>query len=396
MKDMGKNFVNPFFAYAFAYSVVLIIYIMPFSDLYPNIEFKFFLFMLFSIVFAMYLKKYLIINIFKQKKEQCSYRPFILWFILLGFLYILDFIYMGAIPLLSPDPEGGYRAFEGIPFFHVLIITGNAFYSNVLFEQFLINKKKFFLFLWFLSFIPYMLIYTRGSIIIGLLTAMLIYFSYKRIKKKHLFKLGVISIIVLYLFGVAGNIRLNQALYNESVNDSSTILNFGLATKEFEESIIPNEFFWGYIYISSPMANLQNIMMQSENKNIDFKDIVLVISTEWIPDSISKRLLDFIGIDLEQLPMPPLLTSAFNVSTFFARAGDQLGFLGLFIMYIYYIIFTIFYCVILMKNNKYKVIGIATFSTLVYMSTFNNVFVYSGWAFQLIYPLIFGYRRNKI
>ena len=52
---------NPFLAYAIVYFIVLIIYALPFSDLYPNIELEFFCFMVFTIGFSLFLKKYFVL-----------------------------------------------------------------------------------------------------------------------------------------------------------------------------------------------------------------------------------------------------------------------------------------------------------------------------------------------
>ena len=389
---------NPFLAYAIVYFIVLIIYALPFSDLYPNIELEFFCFMVFTIGFSLFLKKYFVLyknNIADKVEKKISknfYLKYVNIYIIFMLFYLLDFMYMGAIPLFSPT-DTGYRDFEGIPILHVLLITGNGFFSNILFENYLLFKKKFFIILWILSFIPYILIFTRGSIIVGCITATLIFFSYNKFKKTYLLRLILVSLIILYLFGVLGNIRLNQELYGEGINSSETILSFGLASETFRNSIIPDEYFWGYIYISSPMANLQNIMNQSKFDELTIPQAGIILLSECIPDTLNKRIFDIINLDVEVL-QPPLLTPAFNVSTYYSVAGYWMGYLGLFFMYCYYIFLAYIYCSILMKNNRYKIIGIATFSTLVYLSIFSNVYTCSGWSFQLIYPLILGY-KNK-
>lgn len=387
-----KSISNPFFAYALVYSFVFALYILPFSDLYPNIEIDFFIFFVVTILFSLFFYRYFKLDNYVEKKTDYFIINKIKYLMFLFFiLYGLDFMYMGAIPLFSPADIEGYRGYDGIPILHVLIITGNAFFSNIIFEKYAISKKKIFLLIWIISLIPYILIFTRGSIVVSCISAVLIFFSYNVLKKKYIIFTLIIGIFILYIFGVAGNIRLNQQLYGESINDSETILTFGQATEEFQDSIIPEEFFWGYIYISSPLANLQNIINQRPNVNLDVDNIELLIITEYLPDTMSKRILEYMDIDNEALA-PPLITHAFNVCTFYAGSANILGIFGLVLMYLYYIILSIIYCSLLMKNNKYKIIGIVTFTTLVYLSIFSNVFAFSGWSFQLLYPLIFGYR----
>ena len=67
----------------------------------------------------------------------------------------------------------------------------------------------------------------------------------------------------LFLFGVAGNYRTVLK------NDTSYFMKMMEATPAFSESIIPKEYSWGYIYISSPLATLQYTLSQIENKNSD-------------------------------------------------------------------------------------------------------------------------------
>jgi len=389
----NKKFIsNPFFAYVLVYSFVFLLYILPFSNLYPSIEIDFFVFFVVTILFSLFLYKYFKINNYIEEKVDSFSNCKIKYVMILFFiLYTLDFIYMGAIPLFSPADIEGYRGYDGIPVLHVLIITGNAFFSNIIFEKYAISKKKIFLLIWIISLIPYVLIFTRGSIVVSCISAVLIFFSYNVLKKKYILFTIFIGIFVLYVFGVAGNIRLNQQLYGESINDSETILTFGQATEEFQESLIPKEFFWGYIYISSPLANLQNIINQRPNIELDTNNIEMLVITEYLPDTISKRILEYMNIDSGELE-PPLITHAFNVSTFYAGSANILGLFGMILIYLYYIILSIVYCSLLMRNNKYKIIGIVTFTTLVYLSIFSNVFAFSGWSFQLLYPLIFGYK----
>ncbi len=80
-------------------------------------------------------------------------------------------------------------------------------------------------------------------------------------------------VVLLYFFGVLGNYRMVKSSSNEYFMEVAE------ATDSFRNSRIPKEYFWSYIYISSPLANLQNNINENRPEQIRVKDF---ISTELI------------------------------------------------------------------------------------------------------------------
>ena len=86
-------------------------------------------------------------------------------------------------------------------------------------------------------------------IIIG--SAFLYFISQKKNIIRKLFVLVAFGITAIYMFGYLGNLR-------SSNGDPTYIPRASGATDKFLDSKIPKEFYWGYLYIASPVANLQN------------------------------------------------------------------------------------------------------------------------------------------
>jgi len=81
--------------------------------------------------------------------------------------------------------------------------------------------------------------------------------SYGKIPRQLFYILPIVVVCLLYLFGVLGTLRQSRAAHTGY--DNTLILKSGKASEAFTHSPIPNEFFWAYVYMASPLANLQQI-----------------------------------------------------------------------------------------------------------------------------------------
>jgi hypothetical protein len=196
-----------------------------------------------------------------NKVEYKKYFDWITFGILGG--YVLEFLYHRNFPLLAIFTKVplSYHEF-GIPTFHVFLVTFNSFFSIYLFQAILsetTQRRKAILF-FLLSLAPSLMILNRGMLVIIMISCVFVYLiKYQsKITIRKIAGLSVVMIIFLYLFGMVGNLRVNNSYQtNTSLFDNSLFLQIGGATDEFKESVIPKEFFWSYIYIASPLANLQ-------------------------------------------------------------------------------------------------------------------------------------------
>ncbi|MCM3763504.1 O-antigen polymerase [Neobacillus niacini] len=392
--------INPYFIYILSFLAVLIAYLFRWSNLFPDLGLPLILFLGSSMAVAFFLgrifvkQKIISFNNIKYKKNL----ELVTYGVLTG--YLLEFLYHRNFPLLAmfTNTQLSYTEF-GIPTFHVLLVTFNSFFSLYLFQIVLSEseRRKISLVLFILTLVPSILILNRGMLLIILMSCVFIYLiKYQsKITFNKIAGLTVLMVIGLYLFGVLGNMRVNNSYQtNTSLFDNSLFLQIGGATNEFKDSVIPKEFFWGYIYLASPLANLQETINNfTFEEDVNFYDTFVFTITQTLPDFISKRVVPLYNM---VIPAGYQITPELNVSTAFAQPFVLLGWVGITFYTIFAFVFALFYILLLKKlNSDYMIIGIAIMNSIFVFTTFSNMFSFTGLSFQLVYPLLFTLFSEK-
>ena len=392
--------INPYFIYILSFLAVIIAYQFKWSNLYPDLGLSLLLFLGSSMMIAYFFgkifvkQKIVIFNKIHYKKPV----ELITYGVLVG--YALEFLYHRNFPLLAliTKTQLSYTEF-GIPTFHVFLVTFNSFFSLYLFQLLLSetkNRIKTLLF-YILTLIPSILILNRGMLLMILMSCAFIYLiKYQsKITLKKITGLTILAVLVLYFFGVVGNMRVNNSYQsNTSLFDNSLFMHIGGASDEFRESVIPKEFFWAYIYISSPLANLQETINNfSFEKDVNFFDSFVFTITQTLPDFISKRIVPVYNIEVPDVIQ---ITPELNVSTAFAQPFVILGWVGITFYTLFAFLFAFFYILLLKKmNSQYIIIGMALMNSIFVFTTFSNMFSFTGLSFQLVYPVIFSLFNGK-
>lgn len=374
---------NPFIIYGIIFSLVCVSYELPFSNLYPNISTKMIVFILSVIITALLigvLKNKEIKVRSKENENEEKYKSSLKIIILILFIYFLGFLYSKQIPLLTKGSV--YLEYKGLPYVHVAIFNFNIYYSLYMFYKFLKYKKRSIFIQYLILYIPGILIVSRGLLMNIFLGSIFLYFICKGIKvtKKKVIIVALISVVFMYFFGVFGNLRSGPE--PREATNSNYIMDVGGATSQFRESIIPKEFFWTYIYLSSPLANFQLNVNNYNNFQYNSNNFMLFLKEDILPDSISKRLGK---TDRNRVY---LITPQLNVGTMFMNSYVDFGMIGSVLVFINFIVFYLIYIKLLKRNTVYYQIGIAMLCTLSVLSVFNNMLVFIGMSLQLIYPLI--------
>lgn len=375
---------NPLYIYLIGFAISFIVYMLNWSDLYPEISTAMIVF--FAITFFCFGVSGLAINYLKLIQRTYSQTSTLLItrsaFVLL-FFYFLEFIIEGDIPLLSKlAGRAGVHYMEfGIPLLHGILISFNSFLIAHTFSTYLSTKNKLLLKTYFLLYIPALLFFSRSILMLGLLTSVFIYIHYsKKLRFGNQVKLIVLGGVALYLFGVLGNLRSGgDYIYEQSK-----------ATEKFMESSIPKEFYWTYLYVASPLANFQNTV--NKTKKVE-KDFVGFIFYENLPQIISKNFGSTFNIPQRDLVrLIPWLT----VGTTYAKSISYLGWLG---PYLLFILNLLVYLLIIMfmvpKRSNYHITTISILSVIILLNIFANMLVVTGISFQLAYCIIFAFFERK-
>ncbi|MDC5427646.1 hypothetical protein OHW81_16390, partial [Acinetobacter baumannii] len=177
-----KNFIiNPFFYYCFSFILVILLYTLKWSDLYPSFSLSLSLFIFFTIFFSILLIFFF--NKIIQVKRKIIIQPveknkviYLLVFLIVSL--IIEFLYHGLIPLflVAKGIDYDYTQF-GIPVFHVFLLSYITLLGTLYFYRFLIFKKKYYLSIFYFSLIFSLLIVNRGTLIFILLSAIIAYSS---------------------------------------------------------------------------------------------------------------------------------------------------------------------------------------------------------------------------
>lgn len=386
--------VNPYICYAFSFLLALITYALHWSTLYPRLSSGLLFFLGVTIllhVLAGFLlmrkRKIVFPKITLQDPRSAIYITLFIYA-----LWTADFVYEGGIPLLKIlfKIPYNYRLF-GIPSLHVFIVTFSSFYTVYLFHVYLSTRQKTILCLYAINMAAAILIYSRAMFIFNLTASFILILLIKKIVTVRLLIVLPLMILLSYFFGVLGTLRVSREL--NVPYDNSLFTELGRPTESFSQSIIPNEFLWTYIYVSSPLANLQHNINSYPVKPASLSRTGEMINNEVLMDFISKRVNAFFHKEREQENTIP---GPFNVSTVYSRSYSYLGWTGIVLMAVIVILIPWAYLKILPMESQFFAAAFAILCTMFLFLAYDNTIRFTGLCFQLVYPVLFNFIVKRI
>jgi hypothetical protein len=187
--------------------------------------------------------------------------------------------------------------------------------------------------------------------------------------------------IALFLFGWLGNLR---------TGDEEYILKVGGANTRVFGEVVPSEFFWSYLYMSSPLANLA--LSIEANESIRHFDLATVVLLDIIPDVISKRMT---SINEEWILFRPLIDPALTVGTIFARPYFFAGPIGAAVVFLWTLLI-IHLSLKVSPRNPYSVTVLGFANAMAFLCVFTNTAVFSGTVGPIYICLALGlFKRLK-
>jgi len=372
-----KILYNPNFVYIFAFLVPFVFYSFEWSTLYPRLTFSLFLFYLFTFVVC------LLAGIAISYLRPFSYKsiPESGWNLrIIAFIYLMyaaEVVYSRSLPIYALL-QGNFNYSEdafGFPVIHTFLVSINTFFAIYVFHQYISIKKRRLFWLFLLVLLPFILLVYRSSILNILLGALLVFlFSRAMIPFKLILKTLAGVILVFFMFGFLGNLRSGNG-------DPTYIPRSSGATEAFLNSYIPKEFYWSYLYVASPVANLQNNINEVKVPEGNYRDLLL---NEFLPAFATKFLITREEKKFHQIN--PFL----NVGTIYVYSFSYLRWPGILLMFFYFIILVNIYYLLIRRSDTYKVTGMAILFNMIIFANFHNTISYSAASLQLIYPVLFS------
>ncbi|WP_312193289.1 hypothetical protein [Sphingobacterium sp.] len=385
---MRKILINPFFMFGMTFLSVLCFYQLGLSGLYSkdNGSVTAFLIVIFSIIsISMGLIFHPLSSFFLKSRVsnfKVNYKKNLSGYILLiGFA--LECINNGGIPLLMVLRGNLYDYTQfGIKTFHVFYMGYLSAAAVINIERYVYTKDKKYLKIPLLSILITILILNRGAtfLIVFPMGLMFIALMRSKIKIRHMFLTFLAVIGCIVMFGVLGDKRMSSSGYD----DSNAIFSIGEANPVFEN--LPSGFFWTYLYATSPMANL---IHQESVDNLSMGAVDDFLAAAIYPDFVSK----YTDADLAEKYDLKKITPELNVGTGFSMAFIIMGFIGGWLLFIWFILIT----AIFLYANRYTYFAsaCATLTSMAIFMSFNNMLIFSSCVLQLIFVTLFTRFRFK-
>ena len=370
--------INPFFVYILAFGGTLLAYGLDWSAIYPALSDGVLSFFLWTFVAAILLSIAVWPRLRFIKRSGPILPNWFTWAMVGGM--IADITYAGGIPLFMAGDDFDYSQF-GIPTFHVILATFASAYASVRFSDYLATKRMRYLVVALIPPVFSILTFTRGTAMMSLITFGFIWLGHHGMPRLRSIIAGMtLSLGVLYVFGVLGDIRSPGAMADISQ-----------PTATFRHSFVPAPYMWTYIYVTSPLANLQNTVDENARPN---GSVPQFLASELMPDFIGKRFLESMDVPREDVAR---IAPTLNAAGIYARAYSYLGWTGAGIMFGALAVVVVMFTWAI-GGSAYAVPAIAVLSTLVLLCIFENMLSFTGMVMQLFWMLVFMwlYPRSRI
>jgi oligosaccharide repeat unit polymerase len=340
-------------AFAFAYMIYFLMYKNPI--LYPYFDIK---------------KNFTQIindNVFKKIKKLVFF-----WIICTG----IEIIIAGNLPLLSILGFGkfvGYTDF-GIRGLHGFLNSIFLFLASFYFLKYKITleRKNIFIVLFMIAWT--ILVVNRQLMLSLLIELLFLHLITTKIKIKKLLKLIALVILAIVAFGLMGDFRSGREHFLEIASP-----NF------YYPDYLPSGFLWVYIYMLTPLNNVNFNITTIEPTYIPLETIILLF-----PSFLRDNITSFIDRPEQNFI---LVHDSFNMSSFYPALlidyGIELLFFPLLLSAL------LFLHTMHKSNNNIKfALTLAIFLHAIAMSVFTNFFTHIVFVMQ-IFIVIYVFNRFK-
>ncbi|MGL5039095.1 MAG: hypothetical protein ACRC6D_03060 [Aeromonas sp.] len=376
--------LNPFYVIATSFCFTYVLYLLPFSDkyydldligLYPGLYF-FTLNCIFGVLWSSFkLNTLSMTEILKTSnfQKKTSYLGYIV-----SFFIVIELLLYG-IPILG---QVDYTKF-GAPIIHVALVSSILVLS--ISSSLIYSNNKSFKWWVFISLTISVLIMNRFLILFICFSAAIVYLVSNKIRIKNVILTLMVFVIIVYGFGFLGTWRMSNIMGVPYAQAQNYILTAGHASESFKNSGLPVSVFWFWLYITSPISNL--ILNIHDNQVGGIVNILNLISFELLPQTISKHLGDNAIKIL-------LLSDNLNVTSAITAVYVYLGYLGITI-YVFYYSF-IYFCIAIMLRGIFRDITVVLLSTLSLFMVFVNVIIMPIFIFSLIVVFLISLKYSNL
>ncbi|WP_139685738.1 O-antigen polymerase [Vibrio tasmaniensis] len=291
--------------------------------------------------------------------------------------FFIEVVFSGYVPILYYNYEDILELDFGVPLLHGLYVSFVSYISLVFYQKRLSCKLKgidnsYFLYVIMLNLI-FVMMGRRGIIVFNVLAYLFMYLYYYVSFRRNILplfvKLLVFVSLFLYLFNLMGNVRLGK-------DSNEYILTVGKASQEFRDSYVPKEFFYGYLYISSPVS------IFDVNRNISETSIYDFLLDNIVPDFIARRVNNFKGVEAVDV-------NGFTVGGLYLKPYNHLGVLGVYGILLFFFMLSLIVLYNVIHIRKRALVSLMFFLSVTVLLSFQNILNSGGFVMQIYYSIIF-------
>jgi oligosaccharide repeat unit polymerase len=370
--------VNPSFVFSFVWLSALFLYTRYWSDVFLILSNKTIYYILsavfvslFSWLFFIVVNKSLKVG-FKRKIFKFSHgseHKIIIFFNIWIIGTVIELLYFRDLPVLSLFGFSNmtYHDF-GLPSLHGFLNAIILSISMYLLYKYILLDKKVFLIYYFLTLLVPIMGMNRGMLTSLLLQSLFVILVFKGLKLKLMLKICFYIVTFIFGFGMLGELR-----YNGNPDDLYQVFQIS----EKFPTFLPKSVMWVYMYVTSSINNIENIIDQFE----DFSFNPYIAMFGLIPSIIRNQL---------DLPIQQnFVDVAFNVSSFMPNYLGSFGLYGSIFFYFFasMIAMSIYYRYI----NRYELRFGFTLVILLHsiaLSIFSDFFAIQVYVFQVLIQFI--------
>ena len=361
--------------YSLTWGVVLATYSLPWTTLFPRLSTGLFCFIFTTSIISIGLGCTFRRFFYYKLVSDIDPKKIGIWVKVLWGILIAEFLVYRSIPLFGYiQGTTQYRETEfGFPVLHIIMVNGFVFTAlytyyclrSTIDKHIKIKLKRYL----FMAILPPFLLLSRSVLMEIILCIIFIYLLSSKHTGRAITAGCILGLCSLFVFGALGNLRTDGG------QSEHLILDIGEATDEFRNSIVPDELFWGYLYIASPMANLQNTINQADADPNNGRNWLSWGVYELMPELVSKRLYPL-------LSSPPkraiLITDALTVSTVYANSYAGLGWWGMIGMFLFSMGFIFSVMLLVPPSSNLYVPAIISVNMVLFLNLFDNMFIFMG------------------
>ena len=369
----NPTLINPFFYYVICWCLTFFLYFISPSQLNTSLNLFLICFLVATIIISFFFAIRFNAKYKNKKYKIKSRKKNIMFYLVILSLLTCEFIYSHNIPLISSlqGIDSNYQDF-GIPTLHVILVTITLLMCINAFLRFKLFKEKKDLFIFLIFFGYFMLVFSRGMMLLILLCILCLYLVDKNIRVKYVLYTICIVIVLCWGFGILGNLRVSGKW-----NNSEIILSMGKIDENPYSLLSP--FYWAEEYIICSLRNL-NYNIENLTPTYSINDLLYVT----LPDFISKRIMNNNVIYVKRL------VGYFTSLTTYSLHYSAFGYLGMIFEFLNYLLIGIVLDNFKFSNAIYKFSILAIASILFGLSIFDAMLQYSGYSFVLVWGLIGG------